>query len=494
MATVKYNTKTGKRLSSGEKTTDARGNTFTEGKSYSSGLNSKSSPNLQPVPEYGKTVIDSQGRSGIAKFDPNTGKALLAPNPSSLGIGSSDSTRYEENNTNNQLDSLLRKAGITNQVSPESRKYNDMALREITKRQQQLESQYANMSSSINTSYDEGKVDLKDGQGRETGAQSSMLARIGGYLGGSASGQGAIINLERTHNQEVNALESKRQQALLSAEEARGEKSYQLTQSYIQQAQSFQKLVEDKKSQYFNQIMAVSQEQRQQQSAARENTKFINEQAEKELSYMIEAGKEVTGEDILGVSQALGISPDKVLGAVKAKQETLRLEKQDKRTDQEMQMISLLTKIPKGTYITINGKAYEGMEVQSGGGMTESDINRSIRNEFAADVRGGMSKKAAIDAYGGDLGVSYINEYYKATKSVDDDEKLSSGVFAVDNDGKKRFMYDKEAYKKSLEEWGKDGGSIFGNDKSTTFDGEKYKGKESDEPYISDYYIREIDL
>lgn len=40
--------------------------------------------NTIPVPKYGQTVVDSMGRSGVAKFDPNTGKALNAPQTSTV--------------------------------------------------------------------------------------------------------------------------------------------------------------------------------------------------------------------------------------------------------------------------------------------------------------------------------------------------------------------------------------------------------------------------
>jgi hypothetical protein len=83
-----------------------------------------------------------------------------------------------------------------------------------------INSNLSGNESSINAGFDALKSSQEQQQLKETGQTSAGLAAAGGYLGFSGSGTGVMLNLAASHRSEMQALESKRQQAIQDARNA----------------------------------------------------------------------------------------------------------------------------------------------------------------------------------------------------------------------------------------------------------------------------------
>jgi hypothetical protein len=92
----------------------------------------------------------------------------------------------------------------------------------------------------INSEFDTLKTDTQRAQTNETGAQSASLARIGGYLGDSASGNGVLLNLENRHRQELQTIEQKRAAAINEAQTAFEDNNFKVAQQAYQEAKDLQ--------------------------------------------------------------------------------------------------------------------------------------------------------------------------------------------------------------------------------------------------------------
>lgn len=127
----------------------------------------------------------------------------------------------------------------------------------------QLETRRQNEIASINSAFDVKGNQLKDTQQRESGTYTATLARIGGYLGNSASGTGAMITLNNTHQAQVSDLESKRQAAIQEANNAISDKQFEIARAKIQEAKDYTKSIQDAKQAFFNNNKKVIEDQQQ---------------------------------------------------------------------------------------------------------------------------------------------------------------------------------------------------------------------------------------
>lgn len=137
----------------------------------------------------------------------------------------------------------------------------------VSSRQSFLEARRQAEVQGINSGFDLTKNQTVDAQKKETGATSVSLARIGGYLGGSASGTGAMLNLSQTHTNELQNLEVKRQAAVRAANEAVDEKQFALAKEKITEAKSILGEIEASKTNFFNKNLSLLQEERAQDTA-----------------------------------------------------------------------------------------------------------------------------------------------------------------------------------------------------------------------------------
>lgn len=132
-----------------------------------------------------------------------------------------------------------------------------------------LEARRAAEEASINSTFDSKKTQTEQSQKQESGTFTSTLARIGGYLGDSASAQGAIINLNQQHTYQLQDLESKRQSALQEARNAITDKQFAIARLKASEAKDYAKEIADNKQQFFQNKIAILNQQRQADEANR---------------------------------------------------------------------------------------------------------------------------------------------------------------------------------------------------------------------------------
>lgn len=135
-----------------------------------------------------------------------------------------------------------------------SQKYRE----ELQKQYDALEARRTADAESINRSFDVAKTKLGGEQEKEKGTFTSTLARIGGYLGDSASAQGALVNLNQKHQFEIADLEAKRGAALAEAKNAVDEKQSALALKKAQEYKDLSKEIQDRKEKFFTQSMLLS--------------------------------------------------------------------------------------------------------------------------------------------------------------------------------------------------------------------------------------------
>jgi len=113
--------------------------------------------------------------------------------------------------------------------------------------------------ASIKSDYAQLQKDTEKVQKSEVGQTSSMLARVGGYLGESGSGTGVVLNLAASHRAEIGKLESQRQSALQQAREAYQNKQFDIAKLKLQEAKDYEQEVYSRQQDFFqNQRAALA--------------------------------------------------------------------------------------------------------------------------------------------------------------------------------------------------------------------------------------------
>ena len=133
---------------------------------------------------------------------------------------------------------------------------------EIQARIDALEVRRANEVAALQAQFDQKKQQTGEAQTKEKGTMTSTLSRIGGYLGDSASATGALVNLNQTHQYQLNDLESKRASAIQEARSAIDDKQFDLARLKANEAKDYAKEIETSKQNFFNNAMKITQEAR----------------------------------------------------------------------------------------------------------------------------------------------------------------------------------------------------------------------------------------
>lgn len=211
-----------------------------------------------PTPTYGTPYTGGNAPPGsVNVFDPNTGKPLAGsgafnPNTGQAITSSSGTARAEE--------ASLGK-GITEQSNPAySSPANTQYLAAFDAQSAILDTRKAQEDANVNAQFEGLKASMEGQQKRETGSTSVALARAGGYLGISGSGTGVLLNLAQTHRAEMQALESKRQNALADARNAYTDKKFDVARLRASEAKSFEKESYRRQQDYFDKITKASDE------------------------------------------------------------------------------------------------------------------------------------------------------------------------------------------------------------------------------------------
>jgi len=159
----------------------------------------------------------------------------------------------------------VTKATVDN--TDRTKNYND-SIALIDKQIADLETRRAAEAKTIDTNFGIAKDKLETGQKSETGSYSATLARMGGYLGNTASATGAMISLNQQHKAELGDLEAKRQQALQIANNAITDKQMTLAREKMAEIKDYTAAIEASKQNFFNNNKKMIEDQIQSQKDA----------------------------------------------------------------------------------------------------------------------------------------------------------------------------------------------------------------------------------
>jgi hypothetical protein len=225
-----------------------------------------------------KLFGDSQVTYQTGSQDNPTGSTPYGANGLTVTTGTSTGTRAGISGLGQDISSALTDGTFASLFpTPDTsalttQNNNDQAAGQA--QQTALDQQRDQTITDINNSFDTQKTTLGTTQANQTGQQSNTLARIGGYLGDSAAGQGAMIKLDQTHQQQMSALESKRQAAINQARVAYTSKQFALAHQLATESATYQKEMltqqknyQDTKFKYLNEVKNQQATQLKQQTA-----------------------------------------------------------------------------------------------------------------------------------------------------------------------------------------------------------------------------------
>lgn len=302
--------------------------------------------------ENAATIVDEQ-KSGNGKI-----------------TNSSRSVRNNENKTKTDVQKF-------NEAKEREKIEGASSLQYIDDYMSQLEGRRSAELSGINTDYDEQGNKLEGQQANETGATTNTLARIGGYLGPSASATGAMINLSQEHKAEVSSLEAKRQSALLAANNAIDDRKFDIAKLRVQEVKDIEQEIQRRKEKFFDNQITLSRE-------SRDQDEFVREKYKDQLETLAFANPEDIDEDSLkaiddyygvpGFAQKY-IDVSKI--AAEAKTEKAQLENRKA-------VLDLLKDIPAGQTVAFpDGTEYTGMG-SAGDISTTLQVDDSGRGHIVA--------------------------------------------------------------------------------------------------------------
>lgn len=289
---------------------------------------------------------------------------------------------------------------------------------EIQKQYDALEARRASTEASINSSFDSAKTKLGGEQTKEKGTFTSTLARIGGYLGESASAQGALINLNQQHQFEISDLEAKRNSALQEARDAVDEKQAALALKKAQEYKDLSKEIQDRKEKFFTQSMAIVKEEREKQSEDRlrksaeitDATK-IADQTASTLDTFFKSNPNMTQEQqdqaIIQVAQAKGIDPSFVAQSLADYRRTVASTQPEIVREYEYAVAQGQF---NGTLIEYTKLKRDAMRVATTGGNTFTE-QEAARYDLPVELVG-KTEVEIID----DLNVEKVPEWFKKSQ------------------------------------------------------------------------------
>lgn len=180
-------------------------------------------------------------------------------------IASSDPSRNAESDLTSYIKNLLSNPTTSTSATDASKNVIDS----YDAYNQKLEAQRQAQIDSINRAADISKTQTENAQVNEAGATNAGLIRAGGYLGNSSSAQGVMNNLGERHRLELAALDAKRNDAIQAAQTAIDDKQFQLAQAKANEIKGLEKEINDRKNTFFNQVLNLTQEVRNQDTATR---------------------------------------------------------------------------------------------------------------------------------------------------------------------------------------------------------------------------------
>jgi len=295
---------------------------------------------------------------------------------------------------------------------------SDKYMAELQRQNDALDARRAADEAAINSSFDVARKKQDIAQTHETGTFTSTLARIGGYLGDSASAQGALVNLNQQHQFEISDLEAKRASALQEAKNAVDEKQSALAIKKAQEYKDLSKEIQDRKEKFFTQSMQIVKaeqdkqaEERLKRSAEITDATKIADNTASTLSDYFTANPNLTPEQkdnaIIEVAKAKGIDPIYVAQSLADYRRVLA--SADPATVQEYNFVKSQGQF-SGTLLQYIASKRDAMRVATTGGNTFTK-DEAVRYDLPKELIG----KSEADVIS-DLNVSRVPDWFRLSQ------------------------------------------------------------------------------
>jgi hypothetical protein len=261
----------------------------------------------------------------------------------------------------------------------------DLKKNLIDERRDQLEDRYKEDRKAIEEDYATQEVEKKEAQARETGKLAGGLAAAGAYLGFDNINHSAMLSLQVTHQRELTVLGQAKVAAISTARRAFEDADYALLGEQINAIDAYNKQITDLTKDHFNQTLQLAQEARANVKFMQDTEAFERSKSFDNLDAIVKSGKMPSATDLQKYAAQLNLSPEEVRGYIQAGIDSAALEKKKDKTALDIQRLSLLKSIDKGTYVTIDGVRYEGLNTPTSSSTSSS---RVVSNSDVADKFG----------------------------------------------------------------------------------------------------------
>lgn len=353
-------------------------------------------PTPIPVPAYGSTVTDTMGRTGIAKFNPNTGLALTNP------VISGTAVKNDINALGNDITTMTNNAGLTAS--------NEASNKLLTDRMNQMDEAYKADIGGIKTAYEEANRLQEERQGRDyAGRSTSLVTSGGGFLGATQSHQGVLQNLTDTFTNEKNALMAKRDAALQAARDSYDGKAFAIAKEQLDLAKNTEQEIYNRQKDFAEQKLSLARENRAQQE-------FDLGLTDKK----IEAYTALSDDEFNKLSPAQITETDKFYypgytankRAIEKKAMDIKSRKDEVSLD--VDILNAISKIPAGTRVTLGGKTYVGTKAPTGT-STKGLIPGSLALQLGVPSLAGKDESDVILSLSFDTAPQWYREFYQAS-------------------------------------------------------------------------------
>jgi len=322
-------------------------------------------PTTVAVPEYGSTVTDTMGRTGIAKFNPNTGAALTNP------IISGTAVKNDINALGNDINTMTNNAGLTS---------NNEALNKLlTDRMNQMEESYKADIGGIKTAYEEANRIQTDRQTKDyAGRATGLVTSGGGFLGTTQSHQGVLQNLSDTFTNEKNALMAKRDAALQAARDAHDSKAFDIAKEQLTLAKNTEQEIYNRQKDFAEQKLALARENRAQ-------TEFDMGLTDKKIqAYANMSDADFAKQNpeeiaLLDKNYFTGYTTNK--RAIEKKAQDIKTSKDAIALDSDI--LDMRLKMPAGQKFSLGGQTYTGLKSASSDGGTAGERQIALQQKIS---------------------------------------------------------------------------------------------------------------
>lgn len=340
-------------------------------------------------------VPTNKGFTGRMDYSTNQNGTFIAVDPITgrdisqmpgAGFVSSSAPVVEDNkNTINTVAGL----SVPNPSVEARKKTSEDYTKLIEEQYSALEQQRKSEIEGINKSFDIAKTQTEGAQKGELGTTNVALQRVGGYLGTQMSGVGVLNNLAQTHRQELSALEAKRASAIQMANSAINDKQFALAKAKAQEVKDLDQEINRRNTDFFNQTIKLSEENRQKQKAAFDMAIDTTERIAPSLIESIAGMDEASARNyIFSAASDLKIDPNLLMGEVNSLIG-------DRREKEVVNVVSLATKYPSAgilrsdSFDVAQQKIRASREYRLDIAKAEADLSntRSLINQRVSDSK-----------------------------------------------------------------------------------------------------------